>query len=281
MADDIRPFRVEVPEAVLDDLRDRLGAHPVAGPDPRHAVGLRHRPRVPPGAVRDVATTFDWRAQEARFNRWPHFLTDIDGQQVHFIHAALTGARRVPAHHHARLAGLGLRVPRHHRPAVRPAQHGGDPADAFHVVCPSIPGYGWSGPTREPGWDVPRVAQRVEDADGAARLRPLRRAGRRLGRDDLAPRSRAIDDEHVVGLHTNMLLAFPRRRERHRARRGGGRRPRAVGEFMTTRQRVPGDPGQEPADARVRAHRLPAGLAGWIVEKFYAWTDHDGDLETR
>ena len=94
-------------------------------------------------------------------------------------------------------------------PLTDPAAHGGDPADAFHLVVPSIPGYGFSGPTREPGWDVRRIARAWAGADDAAGLPALRRAGRRLGRVHL-PGARAHRSGRLIGVHLNMLIPHVR-----------------------------------------------------------------------
>ena len=192
MAEDLRPFRVEVPEAVLDDLRDRLGAHALARPDPRLGLGLRHRPRVPPGPVRDLAHEFDWRAQEARFNRWPHFLTDIDGKQVHFIHARSPEPDAFPlviTHGWPGSVSEFLDVI---DPLVRPARARRRSDRRVPRRLPVDPRLRLVGPDDANRVGTSARRRGVEDADGAPRLRPLRRAGRRLGRDhlgDARPRS--------------------------------------------------------------------------------------------
>ena len=131
----------------------------------------------------------------------------------------------------------------------------------FHVVVPSLPGYGWSGPTTEPGWDVQRIADAWATLMARLGYDTLRRAGWRLGRDDLGAarghRRRARDrpaQQHAARL--------PRRRERHRAHRRGDRRPRGRRRVHDDGRRVPGDPGQEPADARLRPHRFAGRARG-------------------
>ncbi len=159
MSDDIRPFRIEVPEALLDDLRDRLARtrwpDQIPGSDWGYGTDRSYLQQL----CEHWATRFDWRAQEERFNQWPHALTDIDGQQVHFIHARSPESDALPLIITHGWPGSVAEFLDIIDPLCDPRSHGDDPADAFHVVCPSIPGYGWSGPTRESGWDVPRVAQ--------------------------------------------------------------------------------------------------------------------------
>ena len=86
MTETIRPFTVDVPEDVLIDLRERLAPHPLARPDRRIGLDLRHRRHLPSRALRHWADDFDWRAWEERFNRYDQFLTEIDGVDIHFLH---------------------------------------------------------------------------------------------------------------------------------------------------------------------------------------------------
>ena len=261
MSDDIRPFRVEVPQAVLDDLRDRLGR--TRWPDQIPSSGWDYGTDL--GYLRDLCetwrTTYDWRAQEDAVQpvaALPHRHRRRAGP----LHPrTFAGTGRVPTRDHPRLARFGVRVPRHHRPALQPAAHGGDPKDAFHVVCPSIPGYGWSGPTTQPGWDVLRVANAWKEL--MARL-GYERYGAQGGDWGaiISATLATIDDTHVAGLHSNMLLAFPAERGRAVADRGRGRRPRGGRRIHAAGERVSGDPGQEPADARLRAHRFTRGARG-------------------
>ena len=153
---------------------------------------------------------YDWRAAEARLNALPA-VPRARRRARHPLHPReRRRAEAAAARDHARLAGLGGRVHRDHRPARPiPRAHGGDPADAFDVVCPSMPGYGFSDHPTEPGMDPERIAGAVGRADARPRLRALRRAGRRLGRDgDHVPR-RATTPTRVVGIHLNMVIAFP------------------------------------------------------------------------
>ena len=159
MSDDLRPFRVEVPDAVLEDLRDRLAR--TRWPDQIPESGWDYGTDLV--YLRELCeswrTTYDWRAQEARFNQWPHFLTEIDGEQVHFIHARSPEPDAFPIVITHGWPGSVSEFLDIIDPLCNPRAHGGDPKDAFHVVCPSIPGYGWSGPTTQSGWDVLRVAE--------------------------------------------------------------------------------------------------------------------------
>ena len=207
-SDDIRPFRVEVPEAVLDDLRDRLARTRWPDQIPGIGLGLRHRPRVPAGPLRDWRTTFDWRAQEDAVQplaALPH----RHRRPADPLHPRpLRQSRRAAVDHHARLAGFGRRVPRRDRTVARGLPRRRAVAARLRMV----------GPDDRAG--LGRAARRrgVGGAHGAPRLRPVRRAGRRLGRDDLGPARR--DRRRAHGRAAQQHAArVPRRRERDRAHR--------------------------------------------------------------
>ena len=192
---------------MLDDLRDRLAR--TRWPDQIPGSGWGYGTDL--AYLQDLCeywrTEFDWRAQEDRFNRWPHFLTEIDGQQIHFIHARSDDPNALPliiTHGWPGSVAEFLDV-------IEPLR------ESFHVVAPSLPGYGWSGPTTEPGWDVQRVAEAWAvlmarlgyDRYGAQGGDWGAMVSARLGDDRRRARDRAAQ-QHAAGL--------PRRRERHRAR---------------------------------------------------------------
>jgi pimeloyl-ACP methyl ester carboxylesterase len=155
----IRPFRIDIPQADLDDLRGRLGRTrwpdelPGVGWD--YGVGLEY--------VKDMVeywrTGYDWRKQEARLNAFPQFTTTIDGQSVHFIHVCSPEGNALPLILTHGWPGSVAEFLEGIGPLSDPRRHGGDPADAFDVIVPSIPGYGFSGPPRDTGWDSMRIAK--------------------------------------------------------------------------------------------------------------------------
>jgi pimeloyl-ACP methyl ester carboxylesterase len=147
---EIRPFRIDIPQADLDDLRDRL--HRTRWPDELPGVGWTRG--VPLGYLKELATYwadgYDWRKQEARLNEHPQFTTTIHGANVHFLHVRSPEPDALPLILTHGWPGSIVEFLQVIGPLTDPAAHGGDPADAFHLVIPSIPGYGLSGPTREP-----------------------------------------------------------------------------------------------------------------------------------
>jgi pimeloyl-ACP methyl ester carboxylesterase len=264
-SDELRPFRVEVAEAVLDDLRDRLAR--TRWPDQIPGSGWGYGTDL--AYLQDVCdqwrAKFDWRAQEERFNRWPHFLTDIDGQQIHFIHARSDDPSALPliiTHGWPGSVAEFLDV-------IEPLRQ------TFHVVVPSLPGYGWSGPTTEPGWDVQRVAEAWKTL--MARL-GYDRYGAQGGDWGamVSARLAVTDPEHMVGLHSNMLLAFPADASGIELSESEVADLASAGEFMTRGTAYQEIQGKNPQTLGYGLTDSPAGLAGWIVEKFRAWTDNEG-----
>lgn len=153
----LRPFQIDIPEAELDDLRTRLDR--VRWAEELPGAGWDYG--VPVAYVKELVeywrTAYDWRAWEARLNRYPQFTTEIDAQRVHFLHvrspeedaAPLVLTHGWPGSIAEFLDVIG--------PLTDPGAHGGDPRTAFHLVVPSIPGFGFSGPTRERGWGPRRI----------------------------------------------------------------------------------------------------------------------------
>ena len=140
MDDPIRPFRIDIPQEDLDDLRDRLAR--TRWPDELPGAGADYG--VPLAYISELAdrwlNDYDWRAWEARLNAFPQFTTTIDGQNIHFLHVRSPEPDAFPLDPDARLAGLDRRVHRRDRPLSDPRAHGGDATDAFDLVVPSLPG---------------------------------------------------------------------------------------------------------------------------------------------
>jgi hypothetical protein len=205
---DVQPFRVDIPQADLDDLQDRLAR--TRWPD--DAPGAEWSYGVPLGYVRELVeywrSGYDWRAQEARINEHPQFTTTIDGQRVHFLHVRSPEPDALPliATH-----GWPMSVVEYLDligPLTDPRAHGGDPADAFHLVVPSVPGIAFSGPTHEPGWGARRAARAWTEL--MARLGYDRYGAH--GNDAgslISPEVGRHAPDRVVGVHVTQLFSFP------------------------------------------------------------------------
>jgi pimeloyl-ACP methyl ester carboxylesterase len=205
---DIASFRIEIPQSALDDLQARLER--TRWPDELPGAGWHYG--VPLQYVRRLADRwrdgYDWRAWEARLNELPQFTATIDGQNVHFIHVRSPEPDALPLIATHGWPGSIVEYIDVIGPLTDPASHGGDPADSFDLVVPSLPGYGLSGPTREAGWSNQRIA--------AAWAELMRRLGYArygaVGNDAgsmISPELGRIDGEHVVGVHVTQLFSFP------------------------------------------------------------------------
>jgi len=195
----IRPFRMEVPQADLDDLHDRLAR--THWPDELPGVGDEYG--VPLGYVRDLAeywrTGYDWRIWEARFNRYAQFTTTIDGQTIQFLHVRSPEPDALPlilTHGWPGSVAEYLDV-------IEPLSAAG-----FDLVIPSLPGYGFSGPTHETGWNRYRMAKAWAEL--------MRRLGYErygaVGNDAgsmINPELGRVDPEHMVGSHVTQIFSFP------------------------------------------------------------------------
>lgn len=279
--DSVRPFRLDIPQSDLDDLHDRLDR--TRWPDEIPGAGWAYG--VPTDYLRDLVRhwrhTYDWRAAEARLNEWPQFMTTIDGANVHFAHVRSPEPDATPLIITHGWPGSIVEFLDVVGPLADPAAHGGDPADAFHVVVPSIPGFGLSGPTTEPGWEAGRVA------DAWAEL--MRRLGYERfgaqGGDWGAAISRELGRAHserVIGVHLNLLpgaqaateptpqeldALSPEERERALTswRRWAAWSRDGIGYYH-----------QQATRPQTLAYGLsdsPVGQLAWIVEKFREWTD--------
>jgi pimeloyl-ACP methyl ester carboxylesterase len=277
----IRPFRVHVPQADLDDLRDRLAR--ARWPDELPGIGWNRG--VPLGYLRELAgywaDGYDWREHERELNRFPQFTTEIDGQRIHFLHVVSGETGALPLLMIHGWPGSVVELLPLVRPLAEPRAHGADPRDAFDLVVPSIPGFGFSGPTREPGWDVARAARAFA---GLMERLGYRRYGAHGG-DWGAIISRELGrtkPQQVVGVHLTMLpsavptgeldpaeLALLPETERERVEASLQRHARVRREEM-------GYGILQSTRPQTLAYALtdsPVGQLAWIVEKFREWTD--------
>jgi pimeloyl-ACP methyl ester carboxylesterase len=206
--DAITPFRIDIPGEDLADLAVRLDRTRWPGdlPDAGWSYGVALQ------RVRDLAACwrdqFEWRAAEARLNQFPQFTTVIDGQRIHFLHVRSPARAAFPLVLTHGWPGSVAEFAEVIGPLTDPGQHGGDPADAFDVVVPSLPGFGFSAPVPEPGWGVERTARAW--AGLMARLGYARYGAQ--GGDwgaRISPQLARTDPAHVAGVHVNALVALP------------------------------------------------------------------------
>ena len=221
---------------------------------------------------------YDWRATEARINAYPQFRTEIDGVGIHFLHMRSPEAGAHPLLLTHGWPGSIVEFLKVIGPLSDPGAHGGDPADAFHLVIPALPGFGFSDKPTTTGWGVDRIA--------AAWTKLMARLGYdryfAQGGDwgaGITASIGASDTEHCAGIHTNMAVAG-----------GMNTKPEdmtdlekeAVRSFQFYQDWDSGYSKQQSTRPQTLGYGLvdsPAGQAAWIVEKFYQWTDCQGHPE--
>ena len=277
----IESYRVEVPETVLDELRERL-AH-TRWPDQLPGTGWG--PGAELDAVRRLCTywahEFDWRAVEERLNGFAQFVTEAQDERLHFIHVCSPEADALPLVLTHGWPGSVIEFLDVIGPLTDPVAHGGDAADAFHLVVPSIPGYGFSGPTRHAGVDAGKVSAAI--AELMARL-GFERYGAQGGDwgSLISRRLGVIDAGHVVGVHVNMFIVGP-------PKNGNAMESVTKAELTAMAEAAEmtktglGYMQLQSTKPQTLAYGLtdsPAGLAAWIFDKLHAWTDHAADEDS-
>jgi epoxide hydrolase len=277
VTDAVERFAIHVDDTELEDLDRRLRA--VRLPDQIEGTGWEYG--IPIDYLRELVTywrdTYDWRAQEARLNELEHFRTRIDGQSIHFVHARSARADAFPLLLVHGWPGSVVEfldvIPR----LTDPEAHGGAAADAFHVVAPSLPGYGFSEPTRTTGWDPWRVAR--------AFVELVRRVGySRYGAQggdwgaQVVTRIGALDAEGCAGIHLNMAIVEPPEEQMPLAEDEQAALA-TMARFQREEAGYAFEQGTKPQTVGVGLNDSPAGLLAWIVEKFRTWSNCDGHPE--
>ena len=270
----MRPFKIEIPQDAIDDLHRRIAAtrwpEEIPGAGSERGVHVKH--------LRELAdywrSGYDWRAAEAALNRFPQYLTEIDGQTLHYLHIESPEPDAQPLLLTHGWPGSFVEFADIIGPLTDPRAHGGDAADAFHLVVPSIPGFGFSSPLSGTGWDVPRVAAAWAELMGRLGYSSYGVQGGDAGAVISTQIGRAYPDR-VVGIHVNMLMTFP----------SGD--PAELADLSETDMARLGRLAQFDADLSgymkiMLARPLtlgyglddsPVGLLAWIGEKFQEWVD--------
>jgi pimeloyl-ACP methyl ester carboxylesterase len=279
----IEKFRIDVPQQDLDDLAERLARTrwPSVLPGPAWQRG------VPVGYLRDLAAYwrdgFDWRAQEAQLNSIPQYTTQIDGQTIHFQHIQSPEPHTTPLLLIHGWPGSIVEFRHVTGPLSDPRAHGGDPATAFDLVIPSLPGFGFSGPVTEPGWNSRRIATALAEL--------MRRLGYdRYGAQGgdfgafVAPDLGRADPDHVIGVHVNAatmgFIPFGDIAEAEQATLSPAEKGRVqrLGNYLTEGNGYFQIQATRPQTLSYALTDSPAGQLAWIVEKFQEWTNSGHQL---
>ena len=273
----IQPFTINIPQADLDDLRDRLAR--TRWPDELPGVGWSYG--VALGYLKELAeywrTSYDWRAQEARLNELPQFTSEIDGQNIHFLHVRSPEPDALPLILTHGWPGSIVEFLEVIGPLSNPRARGGDPANAFHLVIPAIPGFGFSGPTHTPGWAIDRIAKAWAEL--------MRRLGyQRYGAQGgdfgamVAPALGRIAPDHVVGVHVNAATVgfipygevSPDELDSFTSAEKG--RLERIGRFMSEGNGYFQIQATRPQTLAYGLSDSPVGQLAWVVDKFKEWT---------
>jgi pimeloyl-ACP methyl ester carboxylesterase len=277
MTTTVTPFRIAVGDDVLTDLKSRLRKTrwPEAElvDDWSQGTPLQWIQEI----CRYWTDDYDWRNREARLNRFAQFTTGIDGLDIHFVHVRSPHPEAMPLIITHGWPGSIVEFHKVIEPLTNPTAHGGTAADAFHVVCPSLPGFGFSAMPTTTGWGVDRIAAAwtvLMDRLGYTRY------GAQGGDWGSAVTSSigAQDPQHCLGIHITLAMGSPPRTngdptpEEDRALKGLKHYADQDSGYSKQQSTRPQTVGYGLTDS-------PAGQAAWILEKFWAWTDCDGHPE--
>ncbi|MGG1515643.1 epoxide hydrolase family protein [Paenibacillus oryzisoli] len=280
----IRPYRLETPQAALDDLTYRL-TH-TRWPDELPGAGWQYG--VPLPFIKEMAdywcTAFDWRKQEQRLNEIPQYVTTIDGANLHFFHIPSPEASAMPLLLIHGWPSSPVEFLDLIGPLTDPSSYGGDPADAFHLIIPSIPGFGLSGPTEEAGWTPGRAAQAFAELMERLGYTQYGVQGGDMGAI-IAPEMGRIAAGRVAGVHVNAatmgfipmgpveddVLATLSDAEKVRLGR--------LGQFMKERFGFNMIQSTRPQTLAYGLNDSPVGLLAWTAELFYGFGDAVGAVD--
>jgi epoxide hydrolase len=202
---DLRPFTIDVPQSDLDDLHARLERTHWAVPAGDEYGFPVSRLR---NLVRYWRSGYDWRDWEARLNAHPQFVTEIDGQRIHFLHVRSAESDAMPLVLTHGWPGSVVEYLDLIEPLTDPRRHGADPARAFDVVIPSLPGFGFSGPTRDSGWGTRRTARAWDRLMSRLGYDRYGVVGNDAG-SMISPEIARVAPERVAGVHVTQLFSFP------------------------------------------------------------------------
>ncbi|GCE31508.1 multidrug MFS transporter [Dictyobacter alpinus] len=274
----IEPFSIEVPESVLTDLRRRLEM--TRWPDEIEGSGWDYGMNL--AYLRELVAywldSFDWRAQEQLLNSFPQFKAEVDGMGLHFIHAKGQGPDPLPLIISHGWPGSFFEMYKIIGPLTDPANHGGDPQDSFDVIVPSLPGYGFSDRPDMRGVDVKRVAELF------MQLMTQELGYERFGAQGgdwgsaISLRLGEAYPDKLIGVHVNMLPVKLEPSEEEPSE-DEQRWRKQLQQFQKDGGGYSHIQGTRPQTLAYGLNDSPAGLAGWIVEKFRAWSDCHNDIE--
>ncbi len=278
MSEAITPFELAVSDGQLDDLRRRL----VATRFPDKETPEDWSQGTPLAYMEEICTywaeDYDWRRCEAALNALGQFKTEIDGMDIHFIHVRSPHDNAKPLIITHGWPGSVVEFHKVIGPLTDPTSYGGDAADAFHVVCPSMPGYGFSGKPIETGWGVEKIA----DTWSKLMLRLGYNRYFAQGGDwgSMVTTMIAIrDPEHCEGIHVNMPIVGPDPDTMDDLTELEQSALAGMQHYNDWDSGYSKEQSTRPQSVGYGLVDSPIGQAAWILEKFWAWTDNNGHPE--
>ena len=273
------PFSINVADSVLADLRERLERVRWPGEVPNSAWDYGTNLAYMKALIDYWRTRYDWRAHERQLNHWQQFRVTIDGQRLHYIHERGKGPKPFPLIITHGWPGSIAEFMEIIGPLTDPAAHGGDPADAFDVIAPSLPGYGFSDPTHDRQVNIMRIAEwfavLMNDVLGYTRY------GAQGGDWGAMVTSRLgfADADHVAGIHLNMVGVAPHPTNRQNLSPAEQTFLKSMDKWRNEETGYQGIQGTKPQTLGYGLNDSPVGLCAWIVEKFRTWSDCNGNVE--
>lgn len=278
----MQPFKIDVPDSVLEDLKQRLAM--IRYPDELDADAWSYGTDLQ--TLKELChywtNTYDWRKHEAYLNSFDHFKTDIDGLDIHYIHARSKEPDAFPLIITHGWPGSIYEFHKIIGPLTDPVAHGGKAEDAYHVICPSMPGYGFSEKPNVPGFDLKKIA--------SINIKLMEKLGySRYGAQGgdwgslVTSWMGILAPEKLCGIHLNMLVAAaPKDRDPMEGVTAKEAETLAQlaerGDEEVGYQKIQ---GTKPQTLGYGLNDSPMGLAAWILEKFHGWSDCHGDVESR
>ena len=277
MSAEIKPFRIAVGDDVLADLKFRLQR--TRWPEAELVDDWSQG--APLKWIKDICgyweRQYDWRQREAQLNRFAQFTTEIDGLGIHFLHVRSPHPEAMPLIITHGWPGSVVEFHKVIEPLTNPTAHGGKASDAFHVVCPSLPGFGFSDKPATTGWGIARIAASWAVLMDRLGYKRYAAQGGDWG-SAITSALGAQDPEHCLGIHITLAMAS-------RPNVEGQPTPEEARALQGIAHYADWDSGyskQQSTRPQTLGYGLtdsPSGQAAWILEKFWAWTDCDGHPE--
>lgn len=280
MNESVNPFKISVPNADIEDLHHRLRMTrwPDQIPGSEWAYGVKTE------YMRELceywARDYDWRHWETEINRFPQYTTEIDDHLIHFIHARSSHKNATPILISHGWPGSIVEFLKIIEPLTEPTQFGGKAEDAFHVISPSLPGYGFSGATQREGIGALAIAEMFAELMARLGYSNYIAQGGDWGAA-ITSSIGVVDADNLLGIHLNMPFGFPAddadRENLSEVEQADLADMAHFEEQETGYQKIQ---GTKPQTLGIGLNDSPAGLCAWITEKFRTWMDCDGDIES-